>query len=333
MTGNDSPLENIKKNVFDSVQPEGAIGKIPTAIGNVNTTLGGIAETINKILIACEKDPNANTGDGNTANGNTANTNDALKNLSNTVVGSVITPKEEGSFLDTLSNIVKTVATNTDKNTSNTSANAKTKALDFIVGNLSKNVTDNDDINKVLAKQYDGKKLTVANQKKLAKKLGVEWDNGSKTGNLYKKLKSLKITGFKRGGVISVDNLEKQIKANGDTTLLSGNPGERMLTAKQNDLFEKFVGELPQLNQLGSVIKPLVDMPKIPNVQPANRNMNNIVSIDNITLPNVKNYDEFKTQMFRDMQTDRKFENMIENMSIDKLDKNYNSLKKLKHRF
>ena len=61
--------------------------------------------------------------------------------------------------------------------------------------------------------------------------------------------------------------------------------------------------------------------------------MNNIVSIDNITLPNVKNYDEFKTQMFRDMQTDRKFENMIENMSIDKLDKNYNSLKKLKHRF
>ena len=70
-----------------------------------------------------------------------------------------------------------------------------------------------------------------------------------------------------------------------------------------------------------------------PNVQPSNRNINNIVNVDNITLPNVKNYDEFKTQMFRDMQTDRKFENMIENMSIDKLDKSYNSLKKLKHRF
>ena len=324
LTGNDSPLENIKKNVFDAVQPEGAIGKIPTAIGNVNTTLGGIAETINKILIAYEKDPNANTGDGNTGGTPT------------TTAPTPITTAPTGTVAEKVVNSASTLISKiqeVSEKAKTDKENNKNKALDFIVGNLSKNVTDNDDINKVLAKQYDGKKLTVANQKKLAKKLGVEWDNGSKTGNLYKKLKSLKITGFKRGGVISVDSLEKQIKANGDTTLLSGNPGERMLTAKQNDLFEKFVGELPQLNQLGNVIKPLVDMPKIPNVQPISRNMNNIVSIDNITLPNVKNYDEFKTQMFRDMQTDRKFENMIENMSIDKLDKNYNSLKKLKHRF
>ena len=114
---------------------------------------------------------------------------------------------------------------------------------------------------------------------------------------------------------------------------MSGKQGERILTQAQNDLFERFVGSLPELNQIINTAKPLVDMPKIPDMQPVSRNMNNIVNVDNITLPNVKNYDEFKTQMFRDMQTDRKFENMIENMSIDKLDKNYNSLKKLKHRF
>ena len=320
LTGNDSPLENIKKNVFDAVQSEGAIGKIPTAIGNVNTTLGGIAETINKILIACEKDPNANTGDGNT--GGTPITTAPTGTVAEKVVNSA----------STLISKIQEVSENAKKEKDNT----KNKALDYIKGSAgkpSRKKSEYSDVNKKIWNLTNGKVLSSSELKKLAKIIGVKYNDATKTGNLYKGLKSLGIKGFKRGGVISVDSLEKQIKANGDTTLLSGNPGERMLTAKQNDLFEKFVGELPQLNQLGNVIKPLVDMPKIPNVQPANRNMNNIVNVDNITLPNVKNYDEFKTQMFRDMQTDRKFENMIENMSIDKLDKNYNSLKKLKHRF
>lgn len=48
-----------------------------------------------------------------------------------------------------------------------------------------------------------------------------------------------------------------------------------------------------------------------------NPNIN--IQIDTLTLPNVKNYEEFKSQMYHDMQNDKKFENMIGDMSINKL--------------
>ena len=58
--------------------------------------------------------------------------------------------------------------------------------------------------------------------KKLCKYVGVKTSKKySKTSPLYKKLKSLGIKGFSRGGVVDVDDISKQVKANGDTTLIS----------------------------------------------------------------------------------------------------------------
>ena len=302
----DSLLEDdIKNSIYNSIETDGTI---PTAISGLNTTLTGIKDTVSQILEAYKTNPTSNSNSSN------QNSNDAAKNKVQEAISKQkakeAAEKERNSMLNS--------------------------AIKFINKNATKVLGKKSDYSYLNQKIWDmtnGGVLFSDKIQKLADILGVTYNGDDKTGNVYKKLKSLGLPGFSKGGVISIGDIEKQLKENGDTTLVSGKQGERILTQAQNDLFERFVGSLPELNQIINTAKPLIDMPKIPDMQPVSRNMNNIVSIDNITLPNVKNYDEFKTQMFRDMQTDRKFENMIENMSIDKLDKNYNSLKKLKHRF
>lgn len=74
-----------------------------------------------------------------------------------------------------------------------------------------------------------GKVLSSDGLKGLAKKIGVEYDGASKTGKLYKKLKSIKFPGFKKGGVVSVEDIEKQVKANGDDGIASVKNGEAVL--------------------------------------------------------------------------------------------------------
>lgn len=115
-------------------------------------------------------------------------------------------------------------------------------------------------INKVISKRFT-KKATISNktgQKAKTKKIGLVLTDKelaklceyvgvktskkySKTSPLYKKLKSLGVKGFSKGGVVDVDDINKQVKANGDTTLISAKKGERILTPEQNKAFEKLV--------------------------------------------------------------------------------------------
>lgn len=306
LSGNLGSLNDIKNGIYNSI--EKTDGTIPTAISGLNTTLTGIKDTVSQILEAYKTNPTSNSNSSN------QNSNDAAKNKVQEAISKQkakeAAEKERTSMLSSAIKYIDKYATK-----------AQSKKNDYSY------------LNQKIWNMTNGRVLSSARLQKLADILGVTYNGADKTGNVYKKLKSLGLPGFSKGGVISIDDIEKQLKANGDTTLVSGKQGERILTPVQNDLFEKFVGSLPELNQISNIVKPLVDMPKVSDMQPVSRNMNNIVNVQNVTLPNVKNYDEFKTQMFRDMQTDKKFENMIENMSIDKLDKNYNSLKKLKHRF
>ena len=47
--------------------------------------------------------------------------------------------------------------------------------------------------------------------------------------------------GFSKGSVVDVHDINKQVKANSDTTLISAKKGERILTPEQNKAFEKLV--------------------------------------------------------------------------------------------
>ena len=59
----------------------------------------------------------------------------------------------------------------------------------------------------------------------------------------------------------------------------------------------------------------------------SNGNVNNEINM-NITLPNVKNYNEFVSQL----QKDSKFERMIQDMTVNQLS-GKSSLNKFKHKF
>ena len=54
---------------------------------------------------------------------------------------------------------------------------------------------------------------------------------------------------------------------------------------------------------------PKNNMPDIPPV--TNNSHSNVVNIDSITLPNVKNYDDFKNQMLHDIQAEKKAGNVF----------------------
>ena len=304
LTGNDSPLENIKNYVFDAVQSEGAIGKIPTAIDNVNTTLGGIAETINKILIACEKDPNANTGDGN-ADG-TPTTTAPTGTVAEKVVNSASTLI---SKIQEVSEKVKT-----DKK------NNKNKALDYIKGSAgkpSKKKSEYSDVNQKIWNLTSGKVLSSSELKKLAEIIGVKYNNATKTGNLYKGLKSLGIKGFKRGGIAQL------VKDNGEDGLAMVRNGEGFIAPEHVKPIQDLVQLTPQLSEM---LKPVVDLPKLPNIQTLDRNSNVSIDIGNIELPNVTNPKEFASQLVSAVQRDRTVQNTLRELTDIPVNRNYNRL-------
>ena len=81
-------------------------------------------------------------------------------------------------------------------------ANTKYKALDYLANHLdagSKTADEYSDVNKALFTQYSGMVLSGDEMKELAELLGVKYNNAKSSGNLYKKLKSLDIPGFKIG--------------------------------------------------------------------------------------------------------------------------------------
>lgn len=153
--------------------------------------------------------------------------------------------------------------------------------------------------------------------------------------NIDREMNSITMQGFSKGGVISVRNLEEQVKANGDSVLVSANPGEGFLTAKQTDLIQKF-GENLESFDFSKNIQDLVkmDIPIIPDFSSDkfNRSGNNVVNIDTLELPNVTNYEEFRTAMFNEMKTNKQFEGMVQDMSIKRINGG-SSLAKNRYKF
>lgn len=138
-------------------------------------------------------------------------------------------------------------------------ADLTSKAKKYIKNNASnaakgKNAKDFEYVNEKIynneSKAYSGKGkiLTEAKRKGLAKELGIKDYEGSakKEGKLAKKLHSIGFPGFKKGGVVSVDDIEKQVHENGDDGIVSVQNGEAILTPKQTDVLQQFTEKLPE---------------------------------------------------------------------------------------
>lgn len=170
-------------------------------------------------------------------------------------------------------------------------------------------------INQLIYDAYGKKVLSTSNLKKLAELIGVKYNGKTKKGNLYKELHSLKIPGFSKGGVVSVDDLYKQIKSNGDTTLASVKSGEGILTPLQTKQFTSLISQLPDLNQSVIDYKALTRNIKS-NPASYSNNVGDIIL--NIDLPNVANPDEF----VKAIQSSQKLQKTLQSVTIDMMNSN-----------
>lgn len=155
--------------------------------------------------------------------------------------------------------------------------------------------------------------LNTSHLKGLAKLLGVKQDgNYKKSGKLAKKLHSIGLKGFSKGGVVSVDSLNKQIRANGDDGLASVKNGEAILTPAQTEMFKQFVenmqGNLPQQNH-----KMSNNLANLAKVIPNNIDYGGVNF--NFELNNVTNGDEF----IREIQTNQKMQKALQSVTVDKI--------------
>lgn len=155
--------------------------------------------------------------------------------------------------------------------------------------------------------------LNTSHLKGLAKLLGVKQDgNYKKSGKLAKKLHSIGFKGFSKGGIVSVDSLNKQIRANGDDGLASVKNGEAILTPAQTEMFKQFVenmqGNLPQQNH-----KMSNNLANLAKVIPNNVDYGGVNF--NFELNNVTNGDEF----IREIQTNQKMQKALQSVTVDKI--------------
>ena len=155
--------------------------------------------------------------------------------------------------------------------------------------------------------------LNTPHLKGLAKLLGVKQDgNYKKSGKLAKKLHSIGLKGFSKGGVVSVDSLNKQIRTNGDDGLASVKNGEAILTPAQTEMFKQFVenmqGNLPQQNH-----KMSNNLANLAKVIPNNIDYGGVNF--NFELNNVTNGDEF----IREIQTNQKMQKALQSVTVDKI--------------
>ena len=155
-----------------------------------------------------------------------------------------------------------------------------------------KKKSDYGDLNKAIWDHTNGKVLSAKEEQNLAKKLGVSDKNYSKkSGALYKALKSLKIKGFSKGGFVSIDSLDKQVKANGDDGLISAQDGELVLKPYDSELFKSFMQS--DLIQKPSFADNLVKA-NVPDFSKIGKNTGNnkVEFIANLSFPNATKVDE-----------------------------------------
>lgn len=247
------------------------------------------------------------TGTTGTSSGTTVNTAEkiALYDPSNTVQKS----NRDASVLS-LSN----------KGVIPLSKDAKEKAETYIKKHLSKATkakSKYSDVNQAFYAKYNKKILSGSELKELALLLGFQYDGAKKSNTLYKALKQLDIKGFSKGGIVSVDDIEKQVKANGDTTLISANHGEALLTPVQTELMKKFTDSLPNLNlvadNIGDLVK--VNVPTTPEIVP-NQSQSSIGDIQfNFDVSGCEN----AMDLVKEIQSNKKFQQAIQDITVGQM--------------
>ena len=269
---------------------------------NVNTATQKIVDAINKGQTP--EQPPTLDGSGNGSNG--ASTEGIIGEAASTNVPNVNTGLKSGSST-AISDSKSTDASKIKKQVEdifNDSAN-------YAPGKKEKPSDYETKINQYLFKK-NGKVLTTAGLKALRKVFNTNNDG------LYDAMVALKksvgdikhVGGFKTGGIA------KLVKSRGEDGIAMVRNGEGLVAPEHVLAIQELLDTVPLVNDM---FKPLIDAPKLPNLTPVNNAANNILQIDTLTLPNVTNWDEFRDKMYKDMQSNKKFEGMVQDMSINQV--------------
>lgn len=200
-------------------------------------------------------------------------------------------------------------------------------AKNYINSNATKAKKDNKlDYSYVNQKIYDftgGKVLTTAKLKALAKDLGVTYNNAKKTGNLAKKLKKIGFDGFSTGGqVISVDNINRMVKANGDDGIASVRNGEAILTPVQSEQFKELASKLSMLNNMVDYSSAMFDLQGRTGDLSKISNLNQSSSVGDVHLhasfPNITDASKAE-DMIRAIQDSQKLQKALQSVTIDRI--------------
>ena len=173
------------------------------------------------------------------------------------------------------------------------------------------------DVNKVVYSNTRGLVLSEKEMKDLAKRVGVKYNNASKNGNLYKKLKKLKATGFRKGTNRVPDDdyfwtqeglgQNELITRKSDGAMLTRlGKGDMVFNADMTKTLWKFAKDPAPFMTNGAIKAPDVSS----NVTYGDSNVD-----ITFNLPNVTNSDDF----IRTLQKSKKFEQIVQSMTIGQL--------------
>lgn len=136
-------------------------------------------------------------------------------------------------------------------------------------------------LNQYIYDKENGYVLSEENERKLGELLKVSLpSNTFGKEEKTKILDRLKLLGYSKGGVIS--DIRDAIRLNGDKVLVSANPGERMLTEKQNEYWEKWTKALPNLVNTNLQYKPYIPDFQSRNMQSPVYNIDSSITVEGV---------------------------------------------------
>ena len=158
-----------------------------------------------------------------------------------------------------------------------------------------------------------------------AKAVGLVGSNGGYGENdeVYQQLKKKYLhLGFSTGGVVG--ELNKVATDNGDDGWITVKTKERVLTARQNNLWEKWTKKLPELVNIADYLPSMSEyMPKIPDMTNniKAQNTGNSVNVGDISytmeFPNVTD----PASMKEAIKQDTSLQNMLRDITIGQMKK------------
>lgn len=232
-------LSNLKTNLgyteeFDKshVSQDNIKSAIETECGKIVNAVKAASGTTGSTPSDADTNEITNPGTQTTANGtNAGNTGDSSAGSSAQTSSNGTDSTDKKTLLNIAKDYIAAKASNPKKEKKDYKY-VNQKIWDYTKGNKKK-----------------GKVLSDSELKELAGHLGVKYNNSSKTGNLAKKLSEIGFKGFSTGGkVVSVDDINKKVRANGDDGLASVQKGEAILTPIQTKQFEELASKLKQIN-------------------------------------------------------------------------------------